>query len=97
SLMLSPPFLHLLLTLSLLVSYTISVDRVELKKRLNVTSFKADTEEEFTNREDYGVNVVPEDPLQRRYLGLTREAATEMVNRFIKQSIQATEGELFNV
>ncbi|KAF8385571.1 hypothetical protein PRIPAC_74713 [Pristionchus pacificus] len=87
---------HFLL-FSLLISIVSSAPVLSFKKEFNKEEFAKENIKQFDDRDEFGVAVnMPEDIYQRNYLGLTREAATQMVNMFIKQSIQTSGGDVFN-
>ncbi|GMR58038.1 hypothetical protein PMAYCL1PPCAC_28233, partial [Pristionchus mayeri] len=85
-----------LLLLFLLLPLLFSAPLLGFNMTFNGKEFAKNNTNAFEARGEYGVAFnVPENLNQRRYLGMTREAATEMVNRFIKQSLEASGGKLF--
>ncbi|GMS79770.1 hypothetical protein PENTCL1PPCAC_1945, partial [Pristionchus entomophagus] len=83
-----------LLLLSLLFSLVFSVPLMQFRKSLNGTDLAMKNIQEFKNRNEFGVALGSEQINQRRYLGMTRKTATDMVNRFLKQSIDASGGKV---
>ncbi|KAF8386626.1 hypothetical protein PRIPAC_75768 [Pristionchus pacificus] len=78
--------ISLFLLFSLLISIVFSAHVLSFKREFNKEVFAKENIKQFNDRDESGVAVnIPEDINQRNYLGLTREAATQMVNMFIKQ------------